>query len=104
MKKFLILLVSGVLLAPCIVLADGKTDFNANCVMCHGGDARTNAKRATMLKVEPQRLYLQASSMSKAEMIGVTKAGKNKMPAFESKLSEEQIKGIIDYIKSLSKK
>jgi mono/diheme cytochrome c family protein len=101
MKKVLLSLVSVISLIPVIALADGKTDFNANCVSCHGGDARTNAKRAIMLKIEPDKLYLQASKMNKAEMVAITKAGKDKMPAFENKLSKEQIAGIVDYIKGL---
>jgi cytochrome c6 len=104
MKKTLISLVFIVFSVPCIVFADGKTDFNANCVTCHGGDARTNAKRAIMLKIDPKKLYLQASDMNKAQMIAITKTGKDKMPAFESKLTEDQIKGVVDYIKGLNKK
>jgi mono/diheme cytochrome c family protein len=104
MKKVFLSLVLGISLIPVIVLADGKTDFNANCASCHGGNARTNAKRALMLKIEPNKLYLQASGMSEAEMMTITKAGKDKMPAFENKLSKEQIAGIVDYIKGLSKK
>ena len=104
MKKFLISLVFVISSIPVIAFADGKADFNANCVSCHGGDARTNAKRAMMLKVDPKNLYLQANPMNKAEMIAVTKTGKDKMPAFESKLAEDQIKSIVDYIKGLSNK
>jgi len=104
MKKLFLSLALGISLVPAIVFADGKTDFTANCASCHGGDARTNAKRAIMLKIEPNKLYLQASKMNKAEMIAITKAGKDKMPAFENRLSEDQIKGIVDYIKGLSKK
>jgi cytochrome c5 len=104
MKKLFILLVFIISSTPFIAFADGKTDFNANCVMCHGGDARTNAKRAIMLKIDPKKLYLNASEMNKAEMIAITKTGKDKMPAFENKLTEDQIKGVVDYIKGLSKK
>jgi mono/diheme cytochrome c family protein len=104
MKKLFISLVLGMFLMPAVVLADGKMDFNANCISCHGGDGRTNAKRAIMLKIDPKKLYLQASDLNKAEMIAITKTGKDKMPAFEKKLTDEQIKDVVDYIKGLSKK
>jgi mono/diheme cytochrome c family protein len=104
MKKLFISLVFILSLLPIIVLADGKTDFNSNCASCHGGDARTNAKRAIMLKIDPKRIYLKASEMNKAEMIAITKTGKDKMPAFENKLANDQIAGIVDYIKGLSNK
>jgi mono/diheme cytochrome c family protein len=104
MKKFFILLIFVISSVPVLVLAYGRTDFNTNCASCHGGDARTNAKRAIMLKIDPKKLYLKASEMNKAEMIAITKTGKDKMPAFENKLTNDQIAGIIDYIKGLSNK
>ena len=104
MKKFFVSLLFILFAMPILALADGKTDFNANCVMCHGGDARTNAKRAAMLKIDAKKLYLSASTLNKAEMIAITKTGKEKMPAFADKLSAEQIAGIVDYIKTPPKK
>jgi mono/diheme cytochrome c family protein len=104
MKKFLISLVFVISSIPVIAFADGKTDFNANCASCHGGDGRTNARRAMMLKIDPKKLYLKASEMNKTEMIAITKTGKDKMPAFENKLNEDQIAGIVDYTKGLSNK
>jgi mono/diheme cytochrome c family protein len=104
MKKLFVLIVFIISSMPVIVFADGRTDFNTNCGSCHGGDARTNAKRAIMLKIDPKRIYLKASEMNKAEMIAITKTGKDKMPAFENKLANDQIAGIVDYIKGLSNK
>lgn len=104
MKKFFVSLVVIFFSMPIVALADGRADFNANCAMCHGGDARTNAKRAAMLKIDAKKLYLSASTMNKADMIAITKTGKGKMPAFADKLSEEQIAGIVDFIKAPPKK
>jgi mono/diheme cytochrome c family protein len=104
MKKLLISFVLIIFAAPTIGLADGKADFNANCTTCHGGNARTNARRAKMLNIDPSKLYLSASEMEKAAMIEVIEKGKGKMPAFENKLTKSQITAIVDYIKGLSKK
>ncbi len=104
MKKWIIALSLLILALPIRVLADGKDGFNANCVKCHGGSPSTNTRRALVLKVSPQKIYLPASEMNKDEMIAITQKGKNMMPAFENKLTNEQITAIIDYVTDLKKK
>ncbi len=104
MKKLLISLVLIVFAMPMIALADGKADYTAKCTSCHGGDAKTNTRRANMLKIDPTKLYLPASQMSKPEMIATIEKGKDKMPSFEKVLTKDQIIAIVDYVKSLSKK
>ena len=55
-------------------------------------------KTARLLKVDPKKLALTASQMSREEMIAITEKGKDKMPAFEKELTKEQIMGIMDYM------
>jgi mono/diheme cytochrome c family protein len=38
---------------------------------------------------------------SEADMIATTKNGKGKMPAYAGKLTDAQIKGTVDYIRTL---
>jgi len=38
-----------------------------------------------------------------AELIAVVKGGKNKMPSFTGKLSDDQIKATVTYIRTLQK-
>ena len=104
MKKLLISLVLIVFATPMIALADGKADYKAKCTTCHGGDAKTNTRRAKMLNIDPTKLYLPASQMNNAEMIAIIEKGKDKMPSFEKVLTKDQIITIVDYVKSLSKK
>ncbi len=104
MKKLLISLVLIVFAMPTLALADGKADYNAKCTACHGGDAKTNTRRAKMLNIDPTKLYLSASKMNKDEMIAIIGKGKGKMPSFEDKLTKDQIIAIVDYVKGLSKK
>ena len=104
MNRLLISLVLIVFAAPTIAFADGKADYNTKYTACHGGDAKTNTKRAKMLNIDPTKLYLPASQMSKAEMIAIVEKGKDKMPSFADKLTKDQIIAIVDYVKGLSKK
>jgi cytochrome c6 len=104
MKKLLIpFLLLGVA-APTMALADGQKDFSTHCITCHGGNAKTNIRRASMLKIDPTKLYLEASQMSKEEMIAIIEKGKDKMPGFEKKLSQEQITAIVEYVRRAKKK
>jgi mono/diheme cytochrome c family protein len=104
MNKLFIPLVVIALTMPTIVLSDGQADFKANCLMCHGGSAKTNQKRALMLKIDATKLYLAKSEMNREGMIAIINKGKGKMPGFENKLTKDQIAGLVDYIQSLQKK
>ena len=108
MKK--ILLIISVLGATAILsqAADGKTLYAENCAKCHGasgkGDTRMGQKLGvqdyTSAKVQASFTDEQAAKDIKE---GVTKDGKRKMKAFGDKLSDEQIKDLVAYIRSLKK-
>lgn len=89
---------------PTVSMGIGKADFTANCAKCHGGNAKTNARRALLLKIDPKKLYLNASEMNKEEMVAIIEKGKNQMPGFEKQLTKEQITAIVDYVMDLKKK
>jgi mono/diheme cytochrome c family protein len=55
-------------------------------------------KTARRLGVDPRKLSLMASKMSKDEMIAIIEKGNNKMPGFEKELTKERIAGIVDYL------
>ncbi len=103
MKKVFVCFILVLFVTPVMAFADGKADFNARCAKCHGGDAKAITKRANILKIDPKKLALQASEMNDAEMMTVIEKGRNQMPAFEKELTKEQIKAIVDYIRTLKK-
>ncbi|HMK64430.1 MAG TPA: cytochrome c [Thermodesulfobacteriota bacterium] len=86
------------LILPGVVLADVSSDFGAHCAKCHGGNAKTNLRRALMLKLDPKKMYLPASEMNKEQMTAVIEKGRNKMPGFGDILSADHIKGLVDYV------
>jgi mono/diheme cytochrome c family protein len=97
MKKILIIIVLFSFTTASTAFADARMDFNAKCAACH----RTNKailKKAKMLNVEPGKLALMASKMSRDEMIAITEKGKDKMPGFEKEMTKDQIISVIDYI------
>jgi mono/diheme cytochrome c family protein len=103
MTKIAITLVMVLFALPALAFADGKTDFDANCARCHGGDARTITKRSNILKIDPTKLALRASEMNEAEMIAIIEKGKNLMPGFENELTKDQIRAVVEYIRAQKK-
>ena len=100
MKKILIPFILLSFTAPSIALADGRADYNTHCVSCHRGSPQTNIRRAKLLNIDPDKLFLKNSKMTREEMIAVTEKGKNRMTGFEGKLTKEQITDIVDFILS----
>jgi cytochrome c5 len=98
MQKILITFVLIVFAIPSIVLADAGIDYKTKCAACHGAQAKLLPKTARLLKVDPKKLALRASTMSKEEMIAIIEKGRNKMPGFEKELTKEQITDIVDLL------
>ena len=115
MKKLFVLLVITLLSAPVALLADAKfdsdakvdsnpkIDFNAKCSKCHRA-SKNLLKQAELLGVDPAKIALRGSKMTREEMIAITEKGKDKMPGFEKELTKEQIADVVDYILSLKKR
>jgi cytochrome c6 len=81
----------------------GETTYNAQCQLCHG---------ATGAADTPTGKALQAKSMSDPQvekasdtaLIAFVKNGSVKMPPFKDRLTDGQIKDVIDYIRILEKR
>jgi len=88
--------------------ADAKANWDANCAQCHGktGAADTkmgktlNAKDLTDPKVQADFTDAKATQ-SITE--GVKENGKTTMKAFGGKLTPEEIKALVAYVRTLKK-
>lgn len=88
MKKAIILTAVMALAVP-VFAADGAATYKAKCAMCHGADGAKNAPNLAKL--------------SEKEIAEITTKGKGKMPAYEGKLSADEIQAVAAYMKSLKK-
>jgi mono/diheme cytochrome c family protein len=104
MKIFLITFVLTMFAIPSIAFADVSIDYKTKCAACHGAQAKLLPKTARLLKVDPKKLALTASTMSKEEMIAIIEKGRNKMPGFEKELTGKQITDIVDLLIALRNK
>ena len=99
-----ILLVVGVisLLNVSAMAQDAAATYKAKCAMCHGADG----------KGSPTGLKMGAHDFTSADVQKQTDAqltetitkGKNKMPAYDGKLKDTEIKDLVAFIRSLAKK
>ncbi len=79
--------------------------YGKKCRSCHGKDGRGNKALAAKLKVDPAALdLLDEATLSKSdeELIRITVEGEGKMPGYAKKLTDDQIAGLIAYVRSLS--
>jgi mono/diheme cytochrome c family protein len=80
----------------------GESLFKAKCAMCHGPDGAGKTAMGQALKVADLHSD-QVQKLDDAALKGVITKGKNKMPAYEGKLTKDQIDKLIAHIRSLTK-
>ena len=88
--------------------ADAKANWDANCAQCHGktGNADTkmgktlNAKDLTDSKV--QAAFTDAKA-TQSITEGVKENGKTTMKSFGGKLTPDEIKALVAYVRTLKK-
>ncbi len=88
--------------------ADSKALWDANCAQCHGKDGRAdtkmgqklNAKDLTDPKVQAAFTDAKATQSIKD---GVKQNGKTTMKAFGGKLTDDEIKALVAYTRTLKK-
>ena len=103
----------GAVMSSCFALfaargADPKTNWSNNCMQCHGpdGSASTamgkalNAKDLTSAQIQSSFTDAEAAAAIKD---GVTKDGMTRMIAFGGKLSDDEIKALVTYVRTLKK-
>jgi len=92
-------LLSGCVLAlalPTIAVAQSGADlYKAKCAGCHGADGTKS-----MMGSKPLN-GADVQKMSEADIAGAITNGKGKMPAYKGKLSDDQIKDLAKFVKSL---
>jgi len=96
---------SQVVLAMAVALAgtlgfaqsSGEAVYKANCQSCHGSSGTPSAGIAKMMNVKPAAEY----KSSEKEEIDAVKNGKGKMKAFSGKLTDDQIKDVVAYFRTL---
>ncbi|MGH9745777.1 MAG: c-type cytochrome [Candidatus Acidiferrales bacterium] len=90
--------------APAHAQGDAPALFKAKCSACHAPDGSGNSPTGKALGT-PDLRSDEAQKQTDAQLIDSTTNGKGKkMPAYKSKLTDDQIKQLVGYIRELGKK
>jgi cytochrome c6 len=80
-----------------------KDLFASKCAMCHGPDGSAHTAMGKALKIRDFH-SADVQKQSDADLKTVITKGKGKMPAFNGKLTGEQIEQLVGYIREMGKK
>lgn len=97
--SMLVLLGAMMMISRPAMADDVEALYKSKCQVCHGADGKGSPVG--------QKLGIRdfhspdVANESDADLLKITKEGKGKMPKFEGKLTDDQIKSLIKYIRSL---
>src|SRR5216110_3967250 len=109
MKTPIILTMALLIAAPLSArAADAKTSWANNCAQCHGASGKGDTKMGKMLNAMDLTDPKKQSSFTDAQAAtaikdGVKQNGKTTMKAFGGKLSDDEIKALVAYVRALKK-
>ncbi|SRR5579864_4291945 len=79
---------------------DAAALYKTKCAACHGADGKGETPMGKKLSLKAFNSP-EMAKLSDAELVEITKKGKDKMPSYDKKLTDDQIKSLIKYIRSL---
>lgn len=81
---------------------DTAATYKAKCAMCHGPDGKGSAMGQKMGVRDFSSADVQKET--DAQLTEIISKGKGKMPAYEGKLKDTEIKELVAYVRDLGKK
>jgi cytochrome c6 len=100
--KIAVLLVVLGLAFSTSALAGGPETFKAKCAMCHGADGSGDTAMGKKFGLKPLGSP-EVQKMTDAQLTDIITKGKDKMPAYSGKLTADEIKGLVAFIRTLKK-
>ena len=91
------------LITPVKSQAAGEQVYKAKCASCHGADGvgATPAGKATKVR---DFCSDEVKKETDEEWTTIIMKGKNKMPSYDKKLTDAEVKDVVAYIRGLCKK
>lgn len=104
MKISVVLALLALIATPLLADAtpDGASIFKAKCAMCHGPDGTGQTAMGKSLKIRALG-SAEVQKQTDAELTNIITNGKNKMLAYKGKLTAEEIKTLVAFIRNLKK-
>ena len=91
-----------------IYAADAKALWDANCAQCHGASGKGDTKMGKTLNAADLTDAKKQASFTDAQATeaiknGIKQNGKTAMKAFAGKLSDDDVKALVAYTRTLKK-
>lgn len=89
--------------APLWAQNDGASLFKSKCAACHSGDGSASGPAGKAMHIRD----LSSADVQKqtdAEITAIITNGKGGMPSYKGKLTDDQVKQLVSFIRSLAKK
>ena len=106
MRKIAIMLALAVLVmmvAPAAFAGDAAALYKTKCAMCHAADGSGDTPMGKKTAAHDFRSP-EIQKMTDEQLTEITTKGKNKMPGYDKKLTADEIKGLVAYIRELAPK
>lgn len=101
MNKNLLLTATAIVTSASVSFgADAAATWASSCASCHGKDGSGTTAMGKKLGVKD---YTKDQAFSDAEAAKVIKDGKGKMKGFGGKLSDDDVKALVAYVRTLKK-
>ncbi len=103
-KLMVVMLVLAIVAIPVASWAadEGADLFAGKCAACHGKAGDAESAMAKKMNIKPLSSP-EVQKKSDTDLTKVITKGEGKMPAYEGKLSADQIKSLVAYIRTLKK-
>lgn len=87
------------------VLAKARSNFEDNCTPCHGAEGKGDGPLAEALAKRPKDLTSakELADLTDGEIFWTITKGRDPMPAFDQKLTDEERWGLVNLLRSISK-
>ncbi|MGZ4819162.1 MAG: c-type cytochrome [Terriglobales bacterium] len=99
----ILIILSSVFIAQSYAADNAATTFTTKCAMCHGADGQGKTPMGTKFNIK-NLASPEVQKESVAELTQTITKGRNKMPAYEGKLTKDEIAQLAAYVKGLGKK
>jgi mono/diheme cytochrome c family protein len=100
MKAKFGLMILAVALAPAAFAADGAALYKAKCATCHGPDGKGQTAMGKKMNLRDLGSP-EVQKQSDKELHDVTANGKGKMPGYKDKMTDADIKALVDYMRTM---
>jgi cytochrome c6 len=104
-SSFILSVAAGLILfgAPVRAQTDAAGIFKAKCAACHGADGSGSTAVGKSMKIRDFH-SAEVQKQTDAQITDIITTGKGAMPTYKGKLTDDQIKQVVGYIRDLAKK